>query len=643
MKHLKYILIALLIGSSAYAVNRLQDRDFATSAEITGAGGSVSQLLNTSKIYDNVNAQVLNTTIAAKATNPMTTAEDLIKGGVSGAPARLAVGSNGQCLTISGGVVGWGACGTSSPLTTKGDLYTYDTGNQRLAVGTDGQVLSANSAQATGLEWITPASGGDFSSNTATSVDSEVVLFSGTGGKTGKRATGTGVCHLTSGVLSVGNVALASEVSGTLPNGNTTADSANTASAIVARDGSGNFSAGTITAALSGNASTSTALAANPADCGAGTKAISIAANGDLTCSAVSLTADVSGVMPLANGGTNKNMTAVNGGVVWTDADSMEVIAAGTSGQILQSNGAAAPSWVNPAATTAVTKSVNQTAHGFAVQDIVYYTGSAWAKAKADADSTSEAIGMVSAVADADNFTVTYSGEVTGLSGLTSGTTYYLSAATAGLATATAPTAAGHISKPVGVALSTTVMRLFDSSRGAVIGGASSSGGIFSSIKWVGVSSCNWTRTSNATWASFSADSDCTTPTGGSIVGSGIAAPATKIPGFVISSADTTPNTYYKVIVTGNLGPNGSVSSPCAVRLTDGTDVSQVVPILGSNTGIGNNATAVFYIHLSTSGSRTLELQMTGVSTNNQCDILARTADFEELTFFIEKVTAGGI
>lgn len=44
--------------------------------------------------------------------------------------------------------------------------------------------------------------GGDFSSNTSTSVDSEVVVFSGTGGKTGKRATGTGIATLTSGVLS---------------------------------------------------------------------------------------------------------------------------------------------------------------------------------------------------------------------------------------------------------------------------------------------------------------------------------------------------------------------------------------------------------------------------------------------------------
>ena len=44
--------------------------------------------------------------------------------------------------------------------------------------------------------------GGDVSSNTATSVDSEIALFSGTGGKTIKRATGTGIATITSGVLS---------------------------------------------------------------------------------------------------------------------------------------------------------------------------------------------------------------------------------------------------------------------------------------------------------------------------------------------------------------------------------------------------------------------------------------------------------
>jgi hypothetical protein len=44
-------------------------------------------------------------------------------------------------------------------------------------------------------------------------------------------------------------------------NARTTASSSNGASTIVARDGSGNFSAGTITATLNGNASTATSAA----------------------------------------------------------------------------------------------------------------------------------------------------------------------------------------------------------------------------------------------------------------------------------------------------------------------------------------------------------------------------------------------
>ncbi len=47
---------------------------------------------------------------------------------------------------------------------------------------------------------------------------------------------------------------------GKVSNSATTATSANTASAIVARDSSGNFTAGTITAALNGNATTATTV-----------------------------------------------------------------------------------------------------------------------------------------------------------------------------------------------------------------------------------------------------------------------------------------------------------------------------------------------------------------------------------------------
>lgn len=52
-------------------------------------------------------------------------------------------------------------------------------------------------------------------------------------------------------------------------------------------------------------------------------------------------------VLPLSKGGSNKNITPASGGVLYTDADSFEVTSVGTSGQVLQSNGSSAPSWVN--------------------------------------------------------------------------------------------------------------------------------------------------------------------------------------------------------------------------------------------------------------------------------------------------------
>ena len=66
--------------------------------------------------------------------------------------------------------------GSTSPLTTKGDLYTYSTLDARLPVGTDGQILSADSSEATGLKWIT--SGGSGETNTASNLGGGLANYS---------------------------------------------------------------------------------------------------------------------------------------------------------------------------------------------------------------------------------------------------------------------------------------------------------------------------------------------------------------------------------------------------------------------------------------------------------------------------------
>lgn len=79
--------------------------------------------------------------------NPMTAPADLIVGGASGAPTRLAGGANTQVLTVVGGALVWAAPasgGMANPMTAPGDLIRGGVAGaaERVAVGTAGHVLT---------------------------------------------------------------------------------------------------------------------------------------------------------------------------------------------------------------------------------------------------------------------------------------------------------------------------------------------------------------------------------------------------------------------------------------------------------------------------------------------------------------------
>jgi hypothetical protein len=70
-------------------------------------------------------------------------------------------GNTGSTVTGPTGAVGnTGVTGVTGPsaLTTKGDIAAFDTAVTRLAVGANGTVLTADSAEAIGLKWAAPAS-----------------------------------------------------------------------------------------------------------------------------------------------------------------------------------------------------------------------------------------------------------------------------------------------------------------------------------------------------------------------------------------------------------------------------------------------------------------------------------------------------
>lgn len=150
----------------------------------------------------------------------------------------------------------------------------------------------------------------------------------------------------------------------------------------------------------------------------------------------------------------------------------------------------------------------------------------------------------------------------------------------------------------------------------------------FGSISWAGTAACSWSVTANNSYTSYSADTDCPTPT----TTGAVTAPGTKIPAAVMNGL---PAGTYEVVATGILYPN-TASGSCAYRFTDGTN----------NFGFGATGSAQYnvtstvtgWVTYSGVGDRTIQIQATGNGGNYAC-VLDNTSAVDNVTISIKPLS----
>lgn len=272
-------------------------------------------------------------TLTATTNSTITTLSGLTTASALASVGTITSGTwNGTTIAIAHGGTGQTTASNAfialSPLTTAGDIiFENNTPTPaRLGIGTTGQVLTV----VAGLpSWQTPATTG-----TVTSVS--VVSANGFAGTVATATTTPAITLSTTvtGILFGNGTSVATAVAGNFPtlNQNTTGTAAN------------------ITATSNSTLTTLSALSL-PTSQLSGT---------------ISLTTQVSGVLPIANGGTNNGTLPVTaGGSIYTDGTALQNTGAGTSGQVLTSNGASAPTWQNNSASIGSLTTYTPTTAGF--------------------------------------------------------------------------------------------------------------------------------------------------------------------------------------------------------------------------------------------------------------------------------------
>ncbi len=95
-----------------------------------------------------------------KNLNPQTTTGAIAyRSATANVNTALPIGTANQVLRVNSGGTApeWATTADQTPLTTKGDLFGFDTADARIPIGTNGHILTADSTQSLGLKWAAPA------------------------------------------------------------------------------------------------------------------------------------------------------------------------------------------------------------------------------------------------------------------------------------------------------------------------------------------------------------------------------------------------------------------------------------------------------------------------------------------------------
>ncbi len=167
------------------------DQTITLTSDVTGSGtGSFATTIANNAVTNAKAAQMATLTIKGNNTGGTANALDLTVAQVNLILPVFTSALNGLVPLSGGGTTNflradgtWAAAGGgASPLTTKGDLYTFSTVDARLGVGANGTVLMADSTAGTGLKWGSVLGTGDVIGPTGALADS-IVSFDGATGK----------------------------------------------------------------------------------------------------------------------------------------------------------------------------------------------------------------------------------------------------------------------------------------------------------------------------------------------------------------------------------------------------------------------------------------------------------------------------